>query len=175
MTATEEHSASRDAAVGKVDVHLEVEVIAVSDIDRGKELLRHRPAGVRRGGRRPAAGLSPPESASRSDSFTNRSAAMGRGRWEHSHVHQNRRSRLSPGVVAGIGAGLVQAYRKLGYPSSRNLAAHHPLRRPRRLTVPGDIAGPETGHAPGRPGGRAFSAGWTPWSTRRRVRGQTVH
>jgi catechol 2,3-dioxygenase-like lactoylglutathione lyase family enzyme len=37
VTATEGHNASRDAAVGKADMHLEVEVIAVSDIDRAKE------------------------------------------------------------------------------------------------------------------------------------------
>src|SRR5438132_5410216 len=37
MSATEVHSASLDAAVGKVDMHLEVEIIPVSDVDRSKE------------------------------------------------------------------------------------------------------------------------------------------
>src|SRR5438132_12813586 len=36
MSATEVHSASLDAAVGKVDMHLEVEIIPVSDVDRAK-------------------------------------------------------------------------------------------------------------------------------------------
>jgi hypothetical protein len=34
MSATEVHSASPDAAVGKVDMHLEIDVIPVSDVDR---------------------------------------------------------------------------------------------------------------------------------------------
>ena len=37
MSATEVHNASGGAAVGKVDMHLEVEVIPVSDVDRAKE------------------------------------------------------------------------------------------------------------------------------------------
>ena len=37
MSASEVHNASRDAAVGNVDMHLEVEVIPVSDVDRSKE------------------------------------------------------------------------------------------------------------------------------------------
>jgi catechol 2,3-dioxygenase-like lactoylglutathione lyase family enzyme len=40
VTATEGHNTSRDAAVGKVDMHLEVEVIAVSDIERAKEFYQ---------------------------------------------------------------------------------------------------------------------------------------
>ena len=37
MSATERHDPSRDAIVGQVDTKLEVEVIAVSDVDRSKE------------------------------------------------------------------------------------------------------------------------------------------
>ena len=37
MSATEVHDTSRDAAVGKVDMKLEVQVIPVSDVDRSKE------------------------------------------------------------------------------------------------------------------------------------------
>ena len=40
MSATEVHNASRDAAVGKVDMHLEVEIISVSDVDRSKEFYQ---------------------------------------------------------------------------------------------------------------------------------------
>ena len=40
MSATEVHNASRDAAVGNVDMHLEVEIIPVSDVDRSKEFYR---------------------------------------------------------------------------------------------------------------------------------------
>jgi catechol 2,3-dioxygenase-like lactoylglutathione lyase family enzyme len=40
MSATEVHDASRDAAVGKVDMHLEVDVIPVSDVDRAKEFYQ---------------------------------------------------------------------------------------------------------------------------------------
>src|SRR5260370_24457880 len=40
MSATEVHNASRDAAVGKVGMHLEVEIIPVSDVDRSKEFYR---------------------------------------------------------------------------------------------------------------------------------------
>ena len=40
MSATEVPSASRDAAVGKVDMHLEVEIIPVSDVDRSKEFYQ---------------------------------------------------------------------------------------------------------------------------------------
>ena len=40
MTATEGQNASRDAAAGKIDMHLEVEVIAVSDIERAKEFYQ---------------------------------------------------------------------------------------------------------------------------------------
>ena len=36
MSATEVHSPSRDTAAGNVDMHLEVQVIPVSDVDRSK-------------------------------------------------------------------------------------------------------------------------------------------
>jgi len=41
MSATEVHNASPDAAVGKSDMHLEVDVIPVSDVDRAKEFYQH--------------------------------------------------------------------------------------------------------------------------------------
>jgi len=37
MSATEVHSPSRDAAVGKADMHLEVEIIPVSNVDRSRQ------------------------------------------------------------------------------------------------------------------------------------------
>jgi catechol 2,3-dioxygenase-like lactoylglutathione lyase family enzyme len=37
MSATEMHNADRDAAVGNVDMHLEVDIIPVSDVDRSKQ------------------------------------------------------------------------------------------------------------------------------------------
>ncbi|HSZ49302.1 MAG TPA: VOC family protein [Streptosporangiaceae bacterium] len=37
MSATEIHSATRDPSVGTVDMHLEVQIIPVSDVDRSKE------------------------------------------------------------------------------------------------------------------------------------------
>ena len=40
MSATEVHNASGDAAVGKVDMRLEVEIIPVSDVDRSKEFYQ---------------------------------------------------------------------------------------------------------------------------------------
>jgi catechol 2,3-dioxygenase-like lactoylglutathione lyase family enzyme len=40
MSATEVHDASRDAAVGQVDIHLEIEIIPVSDVDRAKEFYQ---------------------------------------------------------------------------------------------------------------------------------------
>jgi catechol 2,3-dioxygenase-like lactoylglutathione lyase family enzyme len=40
MSATEVHSPGRDAAVGKVDMHLEVEIIPVSDVDRSKQFYQ---------------------------------------------------------------------------------------------------------------------------------------
>jgi catechol 2,3-dioxygenase-like lactoylglutathione lyase family enzyme len=40
MSATEVHNAGHDAAVGKVDMHLEVEIIPVSDVDRAKEFYQ---------------------------------------------------------------------------------------------------------------------------------------
>jgi catechol 2,3-dioxygenase-like lactoylglutathione lyase family enzyme len=40
MSATEAQNADRDAAVGRVEMHLEVETIAVSDVDRAKEFYQ---------------------------------------------------------------------------------------------------------------------------------------
>ena len=37
MSSTEVRSTSRDADLGKVDMHLEIDVIAVSDVDRAKK------------------------------------------------------------------------------------------------------------------------------------------
>jgi catechol 2,3-dioxygenase-like lactoylglutathione lyase family enzyme len=37
MSATEVHNTSRDAAVGNVDMHLEIQVIPVSDVDRSRQ------------------------------------------------------------------------------------------------------------------------------------------
>ena len=40
MSATEAHNGSPDAAVGNVDMHLEVQIIPVSDVDRAKEFYQ---------------------------------------------------------------------------------------------------------------------------------------
>jgi catechol 2,3-dioxygenase-like lactoylglutathione lyase family enzyme len=40
VSATEVHNASREAVVGNVDMHLEVEIIPVSDVDRAKEFYQ---------------------------------------------------------------------------------------------------------------------------------------
>ncbi len=40
MSATEVHNAGRDAAAGQVDIHLEIEIIPVSDVDRAKEFYQ---------------------------------------------------------------------------------------------------------------------------------------
>ncbi len=40
MSATEVHHASRDAAAGTVDMHLEVDIIPVSDVDRSKQFYQ---------------------------------------------------------------------------------------------------------------------------------------
>jgi catechol 2,3-dioxygenase-like lactoylglutathione lyase family enzyme len=40
MSATEVNGARPDAAVGQVDMHLEIDVIAVSDVDRAKEFYQ---------------------------------------------------------------------------------------------------------------------------------------
>ncbi|MGH3300531.1 MAG: VOC family protein [Streptosporangiaceae bacterium] len=37
MSTTETHNASRDASVGQVSIHLEVDIIPVSDVERSKE------------------------------------------------------------------------------------------------------------------------------------------
>jgi len=49
------------------------------------------------------------------------------------------------GASQGIGAGAVQAYRKLGYAVVANSRGITPASDPGVLTVPGDIADPETG------------------------------
>jgi NAD(P)-dependent dehydrogenase (short-subunit alcohol dehydrogenase family) len=49
------------------------------------------------------------------------------------------------GASQGIGAGAVQAYRKLGYAVVANSRRITPSSDPGVLTVPGDIADPETG------------------------------
>jgi catechol 2,3-dioxygenase-like lactoylglutathione lyase family enzyme len=40
MSSTEVRSPSRDASVGKVDMHLEVQIIPVSDVDRSKQFYQ---------------------------------------------------------------------------------------------------------------------------------------
>jgi catechol 2,3-dioxygenase-like lactoylglutathione lyase family enzyme len=40
MSVTEAHNASRDAAADNVDMHLEVQIIPVSDVDRAKEFYQ---------------------------------------------------------------------------------------------------------------------------------------
>jgi catechol 2,3-dioxygenase-like lactoylglutathione lyase family enzyme len=40
MSTTEVHDAGRDAAVGKVDMKLEIQVVPVSDVDRSKEFYQ---------------------------------------------------------------------------------------------------------------------------------------
>ena len=40
MSATEVHNAGGDAAVGEVDMHLEVDIIPVSDVDRAKKFYQ---------------------------------------------------------------------------------------------------------------------------------------
>src|SRR5215469_16243830 len=40
VSATDIHDASRDAAVGKVDIHFEVDIIPVSDVDRAKQFYQ---------------------------------------------------------------------------------------------------------------------------------------
>ena len=40
MSTTEVHIAGRDAAVGKVDMKLEVQIVPVSDVDRAKEFYQ---------------------------------------------------------------------------------------------------------------------------------------
>lgn len=49
------------------------------------------------------------------------------------------------GASQGIGAGAVQAYRQLGYAVVANSRRITPSSDPGVLTVPGDIAFPETG------------------------------
>jgi NAD(P)-dependent dehydrogenase (short-subunit alcohol dehydrogenase family) len=49
------------------------------------------------------------------------------------------------GASQGIGAGVVQAYRQLGYVVVANSRHITPSSDPGVLTVPGDIADPETG------------------------------
>ena len=40
MSTTETQNASRDAAAGNVDMHLEVDIIPVSDVDRAKQFYQ---------------------------------------------------------------------------------------------------------------------------------------
>jgi catechol 2,3-dioxygenase-like lactoylglutathione lyase family enzyme len=40
MSSTEVHSPGRDAAAGTVDMHLEVQIIPVSDVDRAKQFYQ---------------------------------------------------------------------------------------------------------------------------------------
>jgi catechol 2,3-dioxygenase-like lactoylglutathione lyase family enzyme len=40
MSATEIHNDGGDAAVGKVDMHIEIDVIPVSDVDRAKKFYQ---------------------------------------------------------------------------------------------------------------------------------------
>ena len=40
MSASEVHSADRDMAAGTVDMHLEVQIIPVSDVDRAKQFYQ---------------------------------------------------------------------------------------------------------------------------------------
>ena len=40
MSATEVHNTSRGAAGGKVDMHLEIQIIPVSDVDRSKQFYQ---------------------------------------------------------------------------------------------------------------------------------------
>ena len=49
------------------------------------------------------------------------------------------------GASQGIGAGVVQAYRKLGYAVLANSRRITSSTDPGVLTVPGDVADPETG------------------------------
>ena len=68
------------------------------------------------------------------------------------------------GASQGIGAGLVDAYRKLGYgvvATSRNIA---PSADPDVLTVQGDIADPATAERV-IAAASSGSAASTPWST----------
>jgi NAD(P)-dependent dehydrogenase (short-subunit alcohol dehydrogenase family) len=62
------------------------------------------------------------------------------------------------GASQGIGAGAVQAYRKLGYAVIANSRHITSSPDPAVLTVPGDIADPQT-RAPGGSGPRAFRPG----------------
>src|SRR5258707_6195373 len=55
------------------------------------------------------------------------------------------------GASQGIGAGIVQAYRKLGYAVVANSRRITCSGEPCVLTVPGDIAAPETGGPLGGP------------------------
>jgi catechol 2,3-dioxygenase-like lactoylglutathione lyase family enzyme len=40
MSTTEVHDAGRDAAVGKVDMKLEVQIVPVSDVDRSQDFYQ---------------------------------------------------------------------------------------------------------------------------------------
>src|SRR5258708_13393404 len=63
---------------------------------------------------------------------------------ERTDMPSEQRGAIIPGASQGIGAGVVQAYRKLGYAvvaNSRHIASSADPDVP---TVPGDIADPET-------------------------------
>src|SRR5258706_12217936 len=113
----------------------------------------------------------PPDRASRSDPFTNRSAAIGAVDQEH-RLSSEQKVAIITGASQGIGAGAVQAYRKLGYAVVANSRHITSSADPGVLTVPGDIADPETG---GRVAGRPlqhFGPGGPPRATPARCLGQ---
>jgi hypothetical protein len=43
VTATEAHTASRDASVAKLDMKLEIQIVPVSDVDRSKDFYERKP------------------------------------------------------------------------------------------------------------------------------------
>jgi NAD(P)-dependent dehydrogenase (short-subunit alcohol dehydrogenase family) len=63
------------------------------------------------------------------------------------------------GASQGIGAGAVQAYRKLGYAVVANSRHISSSADPGVLAVPGDVADPRDRRASGRSGGRTFRPG----------------
>jgi NAD(P)-dependent dehydrogenase (short-subunit alcohol dehydrogenase family) len=63
------------------------------------------------------------------------------------------------GASQGIGAGAVQAYRKLGYAVVANSRHISSSADPGVLGVPGDCRGPRDRHASGRSGDQTFRPG----------------
>jgi hypothetical protein len=125
------------------------------NLDRsGRALLAHAdvvlttPEGADRLGRGVAddtgCGSSPPESALRSAPFNNRSATIGRS-IRSTFMSSEQKVAIITGASQGIGAGAVQAYRKLGSAVVANSRHITSSADPDMLTVPGDIADPETG------------------------------